>query len=303
MDRVCYIAENADIGIRLDIFAQSKSGNLSRNSVQKLIESGNVTVNNKVAKANYRLVLRDCVEISLPSPVEMQILPEDITLDIVYEDSDVIVVNKAKGMVVHPAPGHYSGTLVNALLFHCRDLSGINGVLRPGIVHRIDKDTSGLLVVTKNDTAHNILAEQFAAHSIKREYMAIVHGGFKEDSGTINKAIARHRVDRKKMSIDPNGRNAVTNYYVTERLGKYTLVKCALETGRTHQIRVHMASIGHPVLGDEVYGNAKQPFAAHTQGQVLHAKTLGFTRPNGEFIDFSSPLPPYFQKVLSLIKN
>ena len=294
MDR--YAAENKDIGVRLDVFVQGRSG-LSRNAVQRLIEKGDILVNGAAAKANYRLQKGDCIDINLPAPLQPDILPENIPLNIVYEDADLIVIDKPKGMVVHPAPGHYSGTLVNALLYHCqKSLSGINGVLRPGIVHRLDKDTSGLLVAAKNDAAHKVLAEQFAGHTIKREYLAIVCGGFKDAAGTIDAPIARHRTDRKKMAVVPGGRRAVTHFEVIKSLGKFTLVKCTLETGRTHQIRVHMASINRPVLGDAVYGPAKQP--AGTNGQVLHARLLGFTHPDGRSLCFTSPPPDYFEAIL-----
>jgi len=296
-----YAVSQHDIGTRLDVFAQAACG-LSRNGVQKLIENGDVTVNGDTTKANYRLRHGDVVEITPPPLEETAVLPEDIPLNIVYEDTDLIVIDKPKGMVVHPAAGHPAGTLVNALLHHCRgSLSGINGVLRPGIVHRIDKDTSGLLVAAKNDHAHNCLAEQFAAHTIRREYLAIVCGGFSDDTGKIDAPIARHPNDRKKMAVTPNGRRAVTNYHVAERLGRYTLVRCALETGRTHQIRVHMASIGRAVLGDTTYSNAKQPF--NTAGQVLHAHALGFVHPNGQYMELASPLPEYFQRILDILRK
>jgi len=292
----------ADIGLRLDVFAQAKSG-LTRNAVQKLIENGNVLVNSTEAKSNYRLRSGDAVQIISPSPIELEILPQNLPLDIVYEDNDLIVINKPKGMVVHPAAGHHSNTLVNALLFHCAgSLSGINGVMRPGIVHRIDKDTSGLLVAAKNNHAHNALAEQFAAHTVKREYLAIVHGGFKGDAGKIDAPIARHKINRKKMTIAEDGKKAITNYEVIERMGRYTLIKCVLETGRTHQIRVHMANMGRPVLGDAVYGNEKQPH--NTNGQVLHARLLGFVHPaSGHYMEFTSPLPDYFVKTYNKIKH
>jgi 23S rRNA pseudouridine1911/1915/1917 synthase len=295
-----FAADAAHIGLRLDVYAQGKLG-LTRNAVQKLIDGGNILVSGAAAKSGYRLRAGDMVEIDLPPLTEAEILPQNLPLDIVYEDADIIVVEKPKGMVVHPAAGHNSGTLVNALLHHCDgSLSGINGVMRPGIVHRLDKDTSGLLVAAKNDAAHNGLAEQFAAHSIKREYLAVVHGGFKEDAGKIDAPIARHKINRKKMAVVQDGRRAVTHWRVTERLGKYTLIKCTLETGRTHQIRVHMAHIGRPVLGDAVYGSDKQPFGAG--GQVLHAHLLGFVHPiSRQYMEFASPLPDYFEWVLSKI--
>ncbi|MBQ7242299.1 MAG: RluA family pseudouridine synthase, partial [Firmicutes bacterium] len=275
----------------------------SRSRVQSLLESENILVNGKKVKSNYKLKINDMVSVSMPPLYEAEIVPEDIPLDILYEDEHIIVVNKPKGMVVHPAPGHFSGTLVNALMYHCRDnLSGINGVLRPGIVHRIDKDTSGILVVAKTDTAHKGLAEALSVHDIKRIYYAIVMNKVKEEEGTIDKPIGRHKTDRKKMAVVPNGRNAVTHYKVIEYLGKYTFIEARLETGRTHQIRVHMASIGNPLLGDEVYGSKKQPF--NTDGQVLHAGVLGFIHPvTGEYMEFSAPLPEYFQKVLRLIRD
>lgn len=295
-----FTANVTDIDLRLDVFAQGKSG-ITRNAAQKLIDNGNVLVNGRVAKSNYRLRVGDVVQIDLPQTVETEILPQNIPLDIIYEDANLIVINKPKGMVVHPAVGHADGTLVNALLHHCGgSLSGINGVARPGIVHRLDKDTSGLLVSAKNDQAHNALAEQFAAHTIKREYFAVVHGGFSDDAGTIDASIARHKVHRKKMAVIQDGRRAVTHWRVERRLGRYTLVCCTLETGRTHQIRVHMASIGRPVLGDIVYGSEKQPY--NTNGQVLHAHLLGFVHPaNQEYMEFSAPLPDYFERVLSSI--
>lgn len=295
-----YMADCDNAGMRLDVFAQSKSG-LTRNAVQKLIDSGRILVNDGAAKSNYRLRTGDVVSIDLPPPSEAGTLPQNLPLDIVYEDTDLVVINKPKGMVVHPAAGHSDGTLVNALLHHCGgSLSGINGVMRPGIVHRLDKNTSGLLVAAKNDHAHNALAEQFASHTIAREYFAVVCGGFKEDEGRIDAPIARHKIHRKKMAIVPSGRNAVTNWRVIERLGRYTLVKCILETGRTHQIRVHMSSIGHPVLGDTVYGSSKQPF--NTDGQVLHAHLLGFIHPTSkEYMEFTSTFPDYFDRVLSSI--
>lgn len=289
---------------RIDKFLTDFLPDLSRSHIQRLIKDGHVTVNEKCVKVNYKVGKEEVVKVIIPEPETLpEIVPEEIPLDILYEDDDILVVNKPKGMVVHPAPGHYTGTLVNAVMYHCQDnLSGINGVLRPGIVHRIDMDTTGSLVVCKNDQAHHILAEQLKEHSITRKYHAIVHGNLKEDSGTINAPIGRHPTDRKKMSVhSSNGRRAVTHYRVLERFGNYTYIECALETGRTHQIRVHMASIGHPILGDSVYGPAKCPF--HLQGQTLHAKILGINHPKtGEYMEFDAPLPDYFQKLLQKLR-
>ena len=277
----------------------------SRSYIQKLIKEQYVIVNQKPVKANYRLSLGDMVEITLPEAKEPDIIPENIPLDILYEDQDIIIVNKPKQMVVHPAPGHYSGTLVNALMYHCgQELSGINGTMRPGIVHRIDMDTTGSLIVCKNDMAHQSLSEQLKIHSIKRVYVAIVHGNIKEDNGTVNSPIGRHPTERKKMSIHTkNGRNAITHYKVLERFGEYTYIQCELETGRTHQIRVHMSSIGHPLVGDQVYGPRKCPFPK-LQGQTLHAKTLGIIHPRtGEYLEINAPLPDYFIELLDRLRN
>lgn len=284
---------------RIDKFLAEHISAVSRAYVQKLIKTNCVLVDNAPVKANYRLCMGNVIQINLPSLEETEILPENIPLDILYEDSDIIVLNKPKGMVVHPAPGHYQGTLVNALLYYCKeDLSGINGVMRPGIVHRIDKDTTGSVLVCKNDFAHRILAEQFKEHSMHRVYHAIVKGNLKEDKGTIDTMIGRHPIDRKKMSVHAKaGRSAITHYEVLERFEKYTYIACKLQTGRTHQIRVHMASIGHPILGDTVYGSEKQPYK--TDGQVLHAKTLGIKHPrNHEYLEIDSPLPTYFAEIL-----
>lgn len=291
-------------GERLDKFLAEELSEMSRSHIQKLIKDGDISVNQKPVKANYKLSAGDEITVSVPEPEIPDILPEDIPLDIIYEDDDILVVNKPKGMVVHPAPGHYSGTLVNAIMYHCRDnLSGINGVTRPGIVHRIDMDTTGSLLICKNDRAHQSLAEQLKEHSITRKYHAIVHGNLKEDTGTVNAPIGRHPVDRKKMSIHaPNGRHAVTHYRVLERFGNYTYIECQLETGRTHQIRVHMSSIGHPILGDTVYGSAKSPFKL--EGQTLHAKVLGIVHPTtGEYMEFDAPLPEYFVNLLKNLKK
>lgn len=298
------IAEELE-GERLDKALSLLIESLSRSFVAKLIKENKVYVNGRVAKSSYSLKCDDEVVFELPPSQEPDIEPENIPLEVLYEDSDVIVVNKPKGMVVHPAAGHYSGTLVNALMYHCgHELSGINGVMRPGIVHRIDMDTTGSLIVCKNDKAHNCIAEQLKIHSIERRYHAICHGVLKEEEGTINKPIGRHPNDRKKMAVNErNGKEAITHYKVLERFKDYTYVECKLETGRTHQIRVHMASIGHPLVGDEVYASGrKSPFK--TQGQTLHAKTLGFIHPTtGEYVETNAPLPEYFTKILNNLKQ
>lgn len=293
------IAEDLD-GERIDKALGGLIDSLSRSFIQKFIKDGKVTVNGEVVKASYKVSTDDDVVFELPAAVEPDIQAEDIPLDILYEDSDVIVVNKPKGMVVHPAAGHYSGTLVNALMYHCgEELSGINGVMRPGIVHRIDMDTTGSLIVCKNDLAHNSIAAQLKEHSINRVYHAICYGDIKEDEGTIHKPIGRHPSDRKKMAVNEKGKEAVTHYKVLKRFGKYTYISCKLETGRTHQIRVHMASIGHPLLGDEVYSNRSCPFKL--QGQCLHAMTLGFVHPrSGEYIEVNAPIPTYFNELLDV---
>lgn len=297
-------AEGPSQGIRIDRYLSEKNGELSRSYLQKLLKEQGITVNGKAVKANYKVQAGDEIFISLPDLSEPDILPEDIPLDILYEVEDVMVVNKPKGMVVHPSAGHTSGTLVNAVLFHCKGkLSGINGVMRPGIVHRIDKDTTGALLVCKNDAAHHALAEQLKEHSIKRRYRAIVCGNIKEDEGTVEGPIGRHPVDRKKMTINyKNGKDAITHYTVLERFGNATYVECRLETGRTHQIRVHMTSIGHPLLGDEVYGSGKNPW--HLQGQTLHAMVLGFVHPRtAEYMEFSAPLPVYFTDLIEKLRK
>lgn len=293
------IAEDLD-GERIDKALGGLIDSLSRSFIQKFIKDGKVTVNGEVVKASYKVSTDDDVVFELPAAVEPDIQAEDIPLDILYEDSDVIVVNKPKGMVVHPAAGHYSGTLVNALMYHCgEELSGINGVMRPGIVHRIDMDTTGSLIVCKNDLAHNSIAAQLKEHSINRVYHAICYGDIKEDEGTIHKPIGRHPSDRKKMAVNEKGKDAITHYKVLKRFGKYTYISCKLETGRTHQIRVHMASIGHPLLGDEVYSGRSCPFKL--QGQCLHAMTLGFIHPrSGEYIEVNAPIPTYFNKLLDV---
>lgn len=304
MEYFTFVAEKADVGSRIDVFLAENMEEVSRSSVQKWIETGNIRLNGGSIKANYKLREKDVIDVEVPEVQEVEILPEDIPLDILYEDKDIIVVNKPQGMVVHPAPGHYTGTLVNALLYHCGDeLSGINGEKRPGIVHRIDKDTSGVLMVAKNNKAHQVLAAQLAEHSITRKYNAIVYQGFQEDEGTVDQPIGRNPLDRKKMAVtQKHSRHAVTHYIVLERLGKFTLIEASLETGRTHQIRVHMAYIGHPLLGDMVYGPKKQPFSL--AGQALHARVLGFVHPaTGEYMEFEAPLPPYFQALLERLRS
>lgn len=290
-------------GLRLDRYLAEELPDFSRSYIQKVIKDGGVSLKEKPLKANYKVSPGDVIQLELPPVVEMEVLPEDLPLDILYEDADLIFVNKPKDMVVHPSAGHFSGTLVNGLLYHCRgELSGINGVMRPGIVHRIDKDTTGVLVVCKNDRAHNRVAEQLKEHSITRRYRAVVCGNLKEDKGTVDAAIGRHPVERKRMAVVPGGRHAVTHYRVLERFGKYTYIECELETGRTHQIRVHMASVGHPILGDEVYGRGKAPFELH--GQVLHAMVLGVVHPStGKYIEVEAPLPGYFAELLKKLKK
>lgn len=303
MEYYTFAAEKEDAGQRIDVFLAENMESLSRSGVQKLLEREYIRVNGKCVKANYKLRENDVMDIEIPEAKETKILPENIPLDILYEDEDVIVVNKPQGMVVHPAPGHISGTLVNALLFHCGSgLSGMNGEKRPGIVHRIDKDTSGVLMAAKTNTAHYFLAEQLARHSITRKYNAIVFNGFAEEEGTVDRPIGRNPQDRKKMAItEKGGRRAVTHYKVLERLEKYTLIEAQLETGRTHQIRVHMTSIGHPLLGDLVYGPKKQPCSL--AGQALHARILGFQHPaTGAYMEFEAPLPPYFETLLERLR-
>lgn len=287
---------------RLDKVLSVLIESLTRSFLQKLIRDGQVLVNGHTAKGSYRVQAEDEIAVFLPEAAAPDIEPENIPLDVLYEDKDVIVVNKPKGMVVHPAPGHYTGTLVNALLFHCgKELSGINGVLRPGIVHRIDRDTTGSVIVCKNDFAHQSIAAQLKEHSIARRYHAICYGALKEEAGTIDRPVGRHPHERKKMAInEKNGKEAVTHYMVLQHFEKYTYVECRLETGRTHQIRVHMAGIGHPLLGDEVYSSLKCPFSL--QGQTLHAKILGFRHPStGEYIETDAPLPDYFTHLLDIL--
>lgn len=295
------ITEN-QAGERIDRFL-ADSQDLTRSFLQKILKEGEVIVNGKSVKANYKLRKGDRIEFEIPEAVEPDIVAEDIPLSILYEDADVLVVDKPKGMVVHPAAGHYSRTLVNAVMYHCKGkLSGINGVLRPGIVHRIDRDTTGSIIICKNDMAHNEIARQLKEHSINRRYRAIVTGVLKDEEGTIEGAIGRDKKDRKKMAITADGKPAVTHYRVLQRFKHYTYVECVLETGRTHQIRVHMASIGHPLLGDEVYGRRSDKYKC--EGQCLHAMTLGFHHPRiGEYIEVNAPLPPYFEHLLAVLES
>lgn len=288
---------------RLDVFLTNHCHDISRSYVQKLIEEGLVSVNDRPAKANHKLKAGETVTIEIPPAEELRAEPENIPLDIYYEDSDVIVVNKPRGMVVHPAEGNTSGTLVNALLYHCKDLSGINGVMRPGIVHRLDKDTSGLIMVAKNDQAHYSLTEQLQERIVTRRYRALVHKNIKEEQGTVNAPIGRDPRDRQKMAvIERNSKPAVTYYRVLERFGDYTFIECCLETGRTHQIRVHMTYIGYPLVGDPKYGPGKPHF--DLCGQLLHAMVLGFHHPStGEYLEFTAPLPEVFENVLNKLRQ
>ena len=299
-----FVVENINEPLRIDRYLVKVFEDFTRNRIQKLIEEGHVIVNDKVVKANFKIKNGDNINVTIPDAVEPDISPENLNLDIVFEDEDIIVVNKPKGMVVHPAPGHYSGTLVNGLMFQCKEqLSGINGVLRPGIVHRIDMDTTGLIVACKNDYAHNFIAEQLKNHSSTRKYQAICYNSVKDDEGSINGPIGRHPNERKKMSINyKDGKEAITHYKVINRLGNFTHVECQLETGRTHQIRVHMASINNPLLGDEVYGPKNCHY--NLQGQTLHAGVLGFIHPRTkEYIQFEVEVPKYFKKLLDILKS
>lgn len=303
-EEVNLVIEPEYAGMRLDRYLSEQFSDLTRSYLQKLIKDGAASVNGKAAKAGLKLSEKDQVKVVIPEPEELRVEAENIPLDVLYEDNDVIVVNKPKGMVVHPAAGHYSGTLVNALLYHCRDsLSGINGVLRPGIVHRIDQNTTGSLIVCKNDRAHQVVAEQLKVHSITRKYRAIVHGRLTED-GTVHTTIGRHPLHRKEMAVNvPNGKDAVTHYRVLETFDQFTYIECQLETGRTHQIRVHMKSLGHPILGDDVYGPAKCPFSG-LEGQTLHAMTIGFIHPTtGEYLELNAPMPEYFEELLRKLRK
>ena len=300
-ETVTLTAESGDRGTRIDKYISDNIA-LTRSAVQGLIEKGMVTANGGSIAKNYKLRGSESITVEIPEPEPMDAVPEDIPLDIIYEDDDLLVVNKPKGMVVHPAHGNYTGTLVNALLHHCGDsLSGINGVIRPGIVHRIDKNTSGLLIVAKNDAAHLKLAEQIKVHSFTREYEAVVTGAMKQERGTVDAPIGRHKTDRKKMCVTAeNSRNAVTHYEVLKQYGGFAHLRLRLETGRTHQIRVHMAYIGHPVLGDDVYG---KPYKG-LEGQCLHARKIGFIHPStGEYMEFQSELPDYFRAVLNKLEK
>ena len=298
-----YIVSAEQEGMRLDVFLTEQMEG-SRSYIQSLIKGGHVIVGGKVGKANLRLTPNMVIQVEIPEPESVEVKPEDIPLDVLYEDHDIIIVNKARGMVVHPAAGHTSGTIVNALLYHCKDsLSGINGVIRPGIVHRIDMDTTGVIIACKNDASHNCIAAQLKEHSITRRYYAIVHGNLKEDEGVIDAPIGRDPNNRKRMAINhKNGKDAVTHYKVLERFGRFTWIECRLETGRTHQIRVHMASIGLPLLGDALYGPAKCPY--QLQGLTLHAYVLGFIHPfTGEYMEFQAPLPDYFEDLLKKLRQ
>lgn len=304
MEKICITVTMEQEEERVDKVITEEVTALSRSFVQKLIKENQLFVNEVPVKASYRVKEGDRIVFFIPKAVEPDIEPENIRLDILYEDEDLLVINKPKDMVVHPAPGHYSGTLVNAVLWHCKgNLSGINGILRPGIVHRIDKDTTGALIVCKNDIAHNHIAAQLKDHSIQRKYYAIVHGVIKEEAGTVEGAIGRDPFDRKKMCInEKNGKSAITHYKVLKRFSEYTYISCQLETGRTHQIRVHMTSIGHPLLGDEVYGKRASKF--RLQGQTLHAGSIGFIHPATEtYMEFQAPLPEYFSHLLQVLKS
>lgn len=299
-----YVVPDSCKGQRIDKYLSDAEPSVTRSYFQKLIGDGMVLVKDRPVKANYRVSGNESIEVSIPAPKPLEVMPENIPLSILYEDKDIIVVDKPKNMVVHPAAGHYSNTLVNALLYHCRDeLSGINGVMRPGIVHRIDRNTTGALVVCKNDNAHNCLAGQLKEHSITRRYEAIVYNHFPEPQGCVDAPIGRHPVDRKKMAVNyKNGKTAITHYQVIRKLSQnFSYIECRLETGRTHQIRVHMTSINHPLLGDDVYGNTKSKF--HLEGQTLHARTLGFIHPSThKYMEFEAPLPKYFVELLKVLE-
>lgn len=295
-------AEAEDAGTRADVFLAAKLG-VSRSNMQKLLEDGRVKRGEKIIKANYKVRAGEMFVVDIPEPEPIEAVPENIPLDVIYEDDDVVVLNKARGMVVHPAPGNYTGTLVNALLYHCSNLSGINSAIRPGIVHRLDKDTSGIMIVAKNDAAHILLSQQIQSKTAVRTYLTVVRGNIKTDSGTIETQIARDKTDRKKMAVvKEGGRDAITDYEVLERFGKYTLVRCKLRTGRTHQIRVHMEYLGYPLVGDPKYSPMKTPFGI--KGQALHSHTLEFTHPRtGERMKFEAPLPEDMHKIITRLHN
>lgn len=302
MNNYKFNAEKNDENMRLDVYICSKIADKSRSYIQKLIRNGNISVNNCVKKCNYKIKYGDKITVNIPNSVNLDIEAQDIPIDVLYEDDYLIVVNKPQGMIVHPAPGIYKDTLVNALLYHCKNLSGINGITRPGIVHRIDKNTSGILVVAKNDYAHIKLSKQLKDHSMTREYIAMVEGVLKNDSGSIDAPIGRHPKERIKMAVVNGGRNAITHYKVLKRFKNNTLIKCVLETGRTHQIRVHMAYIGHPLVGDPEYGYKKQKYKL--KGQLLHAYKLGFIHPStNEYLEFRTPLPEYFKCIIHKMEN
>ncbi|MFB5194103.1 RluA family pseudouridine synthase [Bacillus sp. AFS073361] len=301
MEKMEHIILEEQKGDRIDKVISGLDEEWSRTQVQQWIKEGNITVNGQQIKTNYKCSLNDQIEITIPDPEELDVVPEDLNLDIYYEDSDVLVVNKPRGMVVHPAPGHMSGTLVNGLMFHCKDLSGINGVLRPGIVHRIDKDTSGLLMVAKNDLAHESLVNQLVAKSVTRKYKAIVHGVIPHDFGTVDAPLGRDTKDRQSMTVVDHGKHAVTHFHVLERYKDFTFVECQLETGRTHQIRVHMKYIGYPLAGDPKYGPKK---TLDINGQALHAGVLGFNHPRtNEYLEFEAPLPEDIESLLNQLRN
>ena len=306
MEELLLVVASEDHDKRIDKYLSEQVANSSRSYLQKLIKDESVWVNDQTIKANYKLSGGDQVRIVIPEAVAPDVLAEAIPLDIIYEDEDVMVINKPKGMVVHPSAGHYTGTLVNALLFHCQDnLSGINGVLRPGIVHRIDMDTTGLLLVCKNDMAHQCISKQLYEHTITRKYQAIVWNNISDDEGVVDKPIGRHPNERKKMSTHAKvAKEAITHYKVLERFGKFCHIECVLETGRTHQIRVHLASMGHPLLGDVVYGNTKAKMPFKTKGQCLHAMVLGFVHPTtNEYMEFEAALPDYFSHILKRLSD
>ena len=300
MSNIFIVDENDNI--RIDKYLNVLLPDISRSFIQKLLKNGNILANDKVIKPNYKVKMGDKLNIDIPEPIEANIQAEDLNLNVIYEDDDVLIVDKPKNMVVHPAPGHYTGTLVNGLMYHCKDhLSNINGVLRPGIVHRIDKNTTGCLIVCKNDVSHNCVAKQLFDHSINRIYVGIVCGNLPDDSGTIDAPIGRDIHDRKKMAVNESGKRAITHYKVIKRFKQYNVVEFKLETGRTHQIRVHMAHINHPLLGDDLYNKSKSKF--NLEGQCLHAKTIGFIHPTTkEYVEFESEIPDYFKHLLDVLE-